>query len=634
MPKRVRSHELEEESVRRFKDALPPKWIYRTQTPDYGIDGSVEIFNSDGESTGLSFLVQLRATDDSSQADRVRLKTDELKYYQQFDHLVAVVRYCSSTNGFFWQWAHIISAKADISDGQESATYKFCEDERWTEGVPTQIQRTLDVRRALANFPASAAIPIRLDLEPVRAEDRYKIERAFAQAITASKGKLTRVSGKPRPIEIMVRAEPIFLSVRIDQLASITFDLIEPTANDFVNSALYAIVFLLGEARLPAQAEDVARLLIEYGQPHPQEKMAFAACQALANDLLSLVSLAKINGFQHQTSLSYGLIISMLAHAAQDDETRRRAMNEFFESALKYAQETASGSEAATHYSIANFYRNHKDTLRSVTHYNRARKLRPSYLKTYYFLRELAGVLYESRRYLMATHFYRQAAGLDDDPVLRFLLGDALMQSGRVGEAEASFRDVVANCKIHNIVIEAELKAEICAWLVKETGSTNVRCRRFEAKNLFETVGDYSPGPVETILSEVDSLNPLARFNYGVSLERRGKKIEALYNFLLCAFVHPSDIEAWKNASICALSVKNLALLWKIITVSIQYNGSEFYDRLREDLISQGAIFIVELDNMVLSILESKKEDLEEEFTLRFIDEEDRHRFTVSVDRC
>lgn len=43
MPTRARSHMLEEQSIRRFGDALPPEWVYRGKSPDYGIDGEVEI---------------------------------------------------------------------------------------------------------------------------------------------------------------------------------------------------------------------------------------------------------------------------------------------------------------------------------------------------------------------------------------------------------------------------------------------------------------------------------------------------------------------------------------------------------------------------------------------------------------
>lgn len=101
IPTRARSHILEEQSIRRFGDALPPAWVYRCKAPDYGIDGQAEIFNTDGGSTGLSLRVQLRATDDASRADRVRLEVDELSYYGSLDGPTAAVRYCSPEGSIF-----------------------------------------------------------------------------------------------------------------------------------------------------------------------------------------------------------------------------------------------------------------------------------------------------------------------------------------------------------------------------------------------------------------------------------------------------------------------------------------------------------------------------------------------------
>ena len=63
LPRRTRTHILEERSVRKFESLLPEEWIYRTPSHDYGIDGEVEIIDIEGYTTGKKFLVQLKATD-------------------------------------------------------------------------------------------------------------------------------------------------------------------------------------------------------------------------------------------------------------------------------------------------------------------------------------------------------------------------------------------------------------------------------------------------------------------------------------------------------------------------------------------------------------------------------------------
>lgn len=73
MPKRPAKHQIEDQSRARFRLLLPEAWVFRDITPDYGIDGEVEIFDDTGKSTGLSFLVQLKASESKSKDQRRRV---------------------------------------------------------------------------------------------------------------------------------------------------------------------------------------------------------------------------------------------------------------------------------------------------------------------------------------------------------------------------------------------------------------------------------------------------------------------------------------------------------------------------------------------------------------------------------
>lgn len=53
MPKRPRSHRLEDESKNKLRLLLPERWAYRDKTHDYGIDGEVELFDENDNTTGL-----------------------------------------------------------------------------------------------------------------------------------------------------------------------------------------------------------------------------------------------------------------------------------------------------------------------------------------------------------------------------------------------------------------------------------------------------------------------------------------------------------------------------------------------------------------------------------------------------
>lgn len=633
MPTRARSHILEEQSIRRFIDALPSGWVYRSKTPDYGIDGEVEIYNADGSATGLTFCVQLRGTDNAAQADRVRLKVDQLNYFLSFDVPTAVVRYDSSDASFNWQWATNISSRTDIRENQKSFTYRFGEGENWNEGTPAEIRRTLEVRRRLSAYPPSMAVPMRVDLSAIPATVRYPVDRAIACAIADSRGALVRAENTSADVEAFARLEPAFLTVGIDTLTGVTFDLRDPTPEDYLTSILYALVRLFRRQRLLRQAEALAMLLAERGLAHHNDDLAFEACLALARDLPTLVQLAVINGLHEQKGIHYGALSITIAKAPQDEDSRRVATNAFFDASIEAARAVDPASEAAAHYSIGNFYRARNDRALAVTHYNRARRLRPSYIDTDYFLSELGGLLFLAGHYEASARAYWCAALKNpQDPDLIFLLADALLLAGFVAAARSCFEQALAGCSASRILLEAELKIMICDHLTEAAGSAIVPRRRAEASLMLHPDGRDLPAQLELLSRETDAINPLARFNLGVTRAAEGDKRDALYHFLLCAIVQPQDVEAWANAVICTLSVGDEMLLLRIMSVAIHHMGDKAYDHLRQQLVAQAASpdMLAALDEMAMRFLEESEQQGNGGFTLRMLDGDSYHSFTVS----
>ena len=92
MPKRTRSHELEDESIDCFKAGIPKKWVCREKGRDYGVDIEVEIFDDNGDATGLMFYVQLKATDDATLERKAVLQVDRLNYLAAFEMPSILVR--------------------------------------------------------------------------------------------------------------------------------------------------------------------------------------------------------------------------------------------------------------------------------------------------------------------------------------------------------------------------------------------------------------------------------------------------------------------------------------------------------------------------------------------------------------
>ncbi|MFK8034433.1 MAG: DUF4365 domain-containing protein [Hyphomicrobiales bacterium] len=105
MPKRSRTHQLEDISIQSFEQLLPPEWVCRRKDKDYGVDLEVEVFDENGKSKGLLFYVQLKATDDIKKERSVNMKVDSLEYLDSFDNPSIVVRYCDDSKAVrFVNW--------------------------------------------------------------------------------------------------------------------------------------------------------------------------------------------------------------------------------------------------------------------------------------------------------------------------------------------------------------------------------------------------------------------------------------------------------------------------------------------------------------------------------------------------
>ena len=107
--------------------------MFRDETPDYGIDGEVEIFDNAGNSTGVRFHVQLKATDrlDSSFASQVRLRRETVDYYLSLSRPILLVSYlcllfiyprAPNLRGLLTQTRYDLGQRPPFSIGQAQAT--------------------------------------------------------------------------------------------------------------------------------------------------------------------------------------------------------------------------------------------------------------------------------------------------------------------------------------------------------------------------------------------------------------------------------------------------------------------------------------------------------------------------------
>ena len=124
-PRRPREHVLEELSRQAFRAALPAEWVVRGVDDDYGIDREVEIFD-EGRTTGLTFKVQLKASDRAARSGPSRrIDVERLEYWNSLDVPVLIAYLVVETGQLFGRWAHTIGREPGSDRQRRTMTLKF-----------------------------------------------------------------------------------------------------------------------------------------------------------------------------------------------------------------------------------------------------------------------------------------------------------------------------------------------------------------------------------------------------------------------------------------------------------------------------------------------------------------------------
>ena len=162
MPTRPLAHQLEDQSRLAFRQLLPPQWVCRDMSSDYGVDLQIEVFEEDGSSTGLKFYVQLKATTVRAGDDRkCRIKTETIGYFWSLELPCAIVHHQDGIDlPFSIKWSHTID-RYNWKPDAKSTTLAFDGSESWCEATPKKISGLLKNRTCLALRPASSASGLR-----------------------------------------------------------------------------------------------------------------------------------------------------------------------------------------------------------------------------------------------------------------------------------------------------------------------------------------------------------------------------------------------------------------------------------------------------------------------------------------
>lgn len=427
MPIRARSHQLEDKSITYFKSLIPEQWAPRSKDHDYGSDLEIEIFDEKGNSTGLIFLIQMKATDQPNYEKTLTLPLEQISYFYTLDLPTLIVRYCSVGDKIYSQWHFNINLETTNPE-QKTFTYHFSQSDAWDKNEShTRIAQTLSTIRLLKNYPSSMPISVTTQKNCSSSDWGKIVDRALYNILSRTP---TLTSKSDCPICLDVVALDQIIQIKLDCFSAIEVRYCDENTKLVESDLLYAFASLLLRFGLRHHATNIAKLIVENNKPASLKWLGFHACLALENDLDSSVLIALLNSFQEVQDTFYLSYCELLLTSNCDERSRKAAINEFYKSALRSAGE--SNSKATIHYSLGNALASQRNFSGAMFHFNHARHLRPAYLQSDYFISEVGGSLFSSGHYVCAAHAYSKALKIKGSKKNHLCLADALLFSGQV----------------------------------------------------------------------------------------------------------------------------------------------------------------------------------------------------------
>ena len=342
-----------------------------------------------------------------------------------------------------------------------------------------------------------------------------------------------------------------------------------------------------------------AQIIAEYGHQsklisHPEIAIRLSHCLARAQRVIEALRLSEnLLGDDAATHIADLFSLTALSNAASMSTSESEYHKEYLKRRIELAEKKSSPTEmAVAHYNLGNHLRR-RNRWQALRQYNKAAKCDPNYLKRSYFLSELAGILFLSGHYALASKYYDQAIQLGAGGSCIALHADSLMFSGSYKRSQELFESFLqSNPKGPS---EWDLKLVVLKFIRANLKIDSQNRKIKAALNLFDNYEFLSDDQKSTAVTsglENDALCGLAWFNQGVLALHSTNKNDAMIPFLIEALVHNWDVEAWCNA--LALSIfpsGPTTLSFQIFETAYRFNKSKFLDQVVKFSKSQSSGF-------------------------------------------
>ena len=634
MPKRVNQHEIEDISRAKFQLALPRKWVFRDKSKDYGIDGEVELFDNNKTPQGLVFWVQLKATESKEKSIilNVDFSIETLRYYKTLDIPVLLVRYSDYDDSIYVKWIHNV----DLFFAKEDAKtfrIKLTEKDKWIDSTNDQVENYLKKIRKLKSGSFGFPIPLKVLIKETKINNISK-----GILLTRVKKNLQEYSdfvtfSNDDDSFITVTLTNKELKINISELSGCSFHSIdlrkeEDFSNGITKDILLGIAVGLIQLR---QIEYAGRMIFENNLQskliEKPELLEFCLIplfnSTFFENTLNLVGEVLDN--EDSIELNVMTQINLLLASNSKNKKKNKAIENFLKTKLEKAETNKDEQQIGiSHYNIGNHLSGRGEFSKSIHHYNLARKFAPIYLEQHYYYGEIASMLFRSEKYKMASKLYSKSLELRKDNHTLALYADSLMFEGNYKKAHIYFEKYINNSE--SPIDEFVLKS-ICLESIINEYNIERQNRNEQEANKYADINqiDKKKSSIKQIEKALmfDMLSGLAWFNLGISNSENNDFTQAAFCFTMAALVQNGDVEAWKNATLCAFnSDEFIKILPLIIRTAYFFKGEEYLEELYLHLESQNQSESISHIAEAIEKILPKRENNKTMPTVRLLNEE------------
>lgn len=615
MPKRPKQHQLEDLSRGKFQLILPESWVFRNKDKDYGVDGEVELFDSNGIPQGLMFYVQLKATNSTNPRIilKVTLDLETLEYFKLLDIPVLLVRYSQSDDVHYFKWVNNIDTYYS-KKGAKTLTISLEDVNRWNSDTPIQIQNRLAQLKKLksGHFRLPLSGSLNIIKSPLKKISPIILKTLLNQQLSSRSEYIIFPNNGNAVVQIFI--ENSRLTINLCDSFGFIFHGLERLESASLSEQISKIILLgLAVSMIhTGQFEYCARIIFENNLEDffvLHYDVVKVCTPALLNSSYFdkvLILLGRIMDKGDSLEIEVMTRLNLLYGQSHKDQQRVQKIEEFLLARHNSSSFSSAQQEGVSFYNLGSFYRGINKYYEAVHYYNRARKLAPIYLEQNYFYYELGSILFLLKKFQLASKLYSFAISKDAPIKTIALNADALMFSGNYEKALLEFYNYFEKAENPNSIFILKsmfLKSVVYEWQITD------QKRATQKANMLSDVSNVKNDEERLqILCEalsIDMLSANTWYNLAILNQKSPNLCTAAQYFLWAAIIDNDDLDAWSGATFCAFSCHEITgILPLIIETAHYYHRDRYITTIYTAIESQkGPEALVEVERIFAGIL-------------------------------